>query len=60
MAQYKVFKIKSNYISYYDNTKKVIAEVLVTNYGIERTLLPFHGQRHVQGLVLSKEWRKEI
>ena len=27
---------------------------------IEITLLPFHGQRHVQGLVLSKEWRKEI
>jgi DNA adenine methylase len=39
MEQYKVFKIKSNYISYYDNTKKVIAEVLVVNYGKERTAI---------------------
>ena len=39
MGQYKVFKIKSNYISYYDNTKKVINEVLVTNYGEERTAI---------------------
>lgn len=37
MEKYKVFKIKSNYISYYDNTKKNIMEVLVTNYGKERT-----------------------
>ncbi len=37
MEKYKVFKIKSNYISYYDNTKKNIVEVLVTNYGKEKT-----------------------
>jgi DNA adenine methylase len=37
MAKYKVFKIKSNYISYYDNTKKDIKEVLVTNYEQEKT-----------------------
>ncbi len=36
MKKYKVFKIQSNYISYYDNTKKIIKEVLVTNYGKER------------------------
>lgn len=27
---------------------------------IELTLLPLHGQKHVMGLVLSKEWRGEI
>lgn len=37
MKKYKVFKIKSNYISYYDNTNKNISEVLVTNYDKEKT-----------------------
>ena len=37
MQKYKVFKIKSNYISYYDNTKKDISEVLVVNYDKEKT-----------------------
>ena len=37
MKKYKVFKIQSNYISYYDNTKKDIKEVLVTNYDKEKT-----------------------
>jgi DNA adenine methylase len=32
MKKYKVHKIKSNYISYHNNTKKDIAEVLITNY----------------------------
>lgn len=32
MKKYKVHKIKSNYISYHNNGKKNIAEVLVTNY----------------------------
>jgi DNA adenine methylase len=36
MRRYKVFKIQSNYISYHDNTKKEIAEVLVTNYDKEK------------------------
>lgn len=31
--QYNVFPIKSNYISYHDNTVKIFNEVLVTNYG---------------------------
>lgn len=30
--KYKVIKINSNYISYHDNKKKTIREVLVTNY----------------------------
>ncbi|MEA1995203.1 MAG: Dam family site-specific DNA-(adenine-N6)-methyltransferase [Campylobacterota bacterium] len=30
--KYKVYNIKSNYISYHDNKKKKIQEVLVTNY----------------------------
>ncbi len=32
MKKYKVHDIKSNYISYHNNTKKKIKEVLVTNY----------------------------
>ncbi|MDA3839887.1 MAG: Dam family site-specific DNA-(adenine-N6)-methyltransferase [Patescibacteria group bacterium] len=32
MKKYKVYKIKSNYISYHNNGKKDIKEVLVTNY----------------------------
>lgn len=32
MKGYKVYKIKSNYINYYDNSVKKIGEVLVTNY----------------------------
>jgi len=32
MKKYKAYKIKSNYISYHDNKKKKIKEVLVTNY----------------------------
>lgn len=32
MKKYNVYKIKSNYISYHDNSIKEIAEVLVTNY----------------------------
>lgn len=32
MANYNVYKIRSNYISYYDNSIKKIEEVLVTNY----------------------------
>lgn len=32
MKKYKVHKIKSNYISYHNNGKKQIKEVLVTNY----------------------------
>lgn len=31
--QYNVYPIKSNYISYHDNTVKIFNEVLVTNYG---------------------------
>lgn len=30
--QYNSYTIKSNYISYHDNTNKIITEVLVTNY----------------------------
>jgi len=32
MKKYKVHDIKSNYISYHNNTKKKIKEVLITNY----------------------------
>lgn len=32
MKKYKVHNIKSNYISYHNNTKKRIREVLITNY----------------------------
>ena len=32
MQKYNVYNIKSNYISYYDNSNKKIHEVLVTNY----------------------------
>ncbi|MEK7649854.1 MAG: Dam family site-specific DNA-(adenine-N6)-methyltransferase [Patescibacteria group bacterium] len=32
MQDYNVFPIDSNYISYHDNTKKKITEVLITNY----------------------------
>jgi len=32
MEKYKVYRIKSNYISYHNNGKKKIKEVLVTNY----------------------------
>ncbi len=32
MQKYKVHKIKSNYISYHNNGKKNIVEILVTNY----------------------------
>ncbi len=32
MKAYKVAQIDSNYISYHDNTKKKITEVLITNY----------------------------
>ena len=32
MKKYKVHKIESNYINYHDNGKKVIKEVLITNY----------------------------
>lgn len=32
MKKYKVHNIKSNYISYHNNTKKKIKEVLITNY----------------------------
>src|SRR3989338_3427370 len=32
MVQYKVHKIESNYISYHNNGKKIIKEVLITNY----------------------------
>lgn len=32
MKQYNVHKIESNYISYHDNGKKKIKEVLITNY----------------------------
>lgn len=32
MRKYKVHKIKSNYISYHNNQKKKINEVLITNY----------------------------
>lgn len=32
MKKYEVHKIKSNYISYYNNKKKKIREVLITNY----------------------------
>lgn len=37
MKKYKVFKVRSNYISYYDNSKKNIKEVLVTNYDKEKS-----------------------
>jgi len=32
MKKYKVYKIESNYINYHNNGKKIIKEVLVTNY----------------------------
>lgn len=32
MKKYRVYRIESNYISYHDNTKKKIDEVLVVNY----------------------------
>lgn len=32
MKKYRVHNIKSNYISYHNNTKKRIKEVLITNY----------------------------
>ena len=32
MKKYKIHKIKSNYISYHNNNKKKIKEVLITNY----------------------------
>ena len=32
MKKYKVHKIESNYINYHNNGKKVIKEVLITNY----------------------------
>ncbi|MBX4200145.1 Dam family site-specific DNA-(adenine-N6)-methyltransferase [Candidatus Parcubacteria bacterium] len=32
MKKYNVYPIKSNYISYHNNTKKEITEVLITNY----------------------------
>lgn len=32
MKKYNVYPIKSNYISYHNNAKKEIAEVLITNY----------------------------
>ncbi len=32
MKKYKAHKIESNYINYHDNGKKVIKEVLITNY----------------------------
>jgi len=32
MKRYNVYNIKSNYISYHNNTKKKIKEVLITNY----------------------------
>ncbi|MFH1128950.1 MAG: Dam family site-specific DNA-(adenine-N6)-methyltransferase [Candidatus Omnitrophota bacterium] len=32
MNKYKIYKIKSNYISYHNNGKKKIKEILVTNY----------------------------
>jgi len=36
MKKYNVHKIESNYISYHNNTKKNIKEVLVTNYEYKR------------------------
>jgi DNA adenine methylase len=33
MGKYKIHKIDSNYISYHNNSKKQIMEVLITNYG---------------------------
>lgn len=36
MRNYNVFKIDSNYISYHNNSKKEIKEVLVTNYDKEK------------------------
>lgn len=32
MGKYNVYDIKSNYINYHDNGKKIIKEVLITNY----------------------------
>ena len=32
MSKYKVHKIESNYISYHNNGKKDMREVLITNY----------------------------
>ena len=32
MKKYKVYKIESNYINYHNNGKKIIKEVLITNY----------------------------
>jgi DNA adenine methylase len=32
MKKYKVHKIESNYINYHNNGKKIIKEVLITNY----------------------------
>ncbi len=32
MKKYKAHKIESNYINYHNNRKKIIKEVLITNY----------------------------
>lgn len=32
MKNYKIYKIESNYINYHNNRKKIIQEVLITNY----------------------------
>jgi DNA adenine methylase len=32
MKKYNVYNIKSNYINHYNNSQKIIKEVLVTNY----------------------------
>ena len=33
MSKYNIYTVSSNYISYYNNSKKDIKEVLITNYG---------------------------
>ncbi|OEG71024.1 hypothetical protein ATZ36_03195 [Candidatus Endomicrobiellum trichonymphae] len=32
MEKYNTYNIKSNYINYYNNSRKIVKEVLVTNY----------------------------
>ena len=32
MKKYKVHEIESNYINYHNNSKKMIKEILITNY----------------------------
>lgn len=53
--QYNSYQIKSNYISYHDNTNKVFNEVLVTNYKPEKFI---HRQKQLN-LETIEKWQIE-